>query len=56
MHSAFNVKMRTECLNQQWFLSLNEAHERIKEWRQSYNRERPHSTLGYRVPHTYLLL
>jgi putative transposase len=51
---SFNGKLRTECLNQQWFLALSEARERIEAWRQSYNRERPHSALGYLAPHTYL--
>jgi putative transposase len=51
---SFNGKLRTECLNQQWFLSLSEARERIETWRKSYNRERPYSALGYLAPHTYL--
>jgi putative transposase len=51
---SFNGKLRTECLNQHWFLWLSEARKSIEVWRQNYNRERPHSALGYVVPHTYL--
>jgi putative transposase len=51
---SFNGKLRTECLNQHWFLGLSEARKSIEVWRQNYNRERPHSALGYVVPHTYL--
>jgi putative transposase len=51
---SFNGKLRAECLNQHWFLGLNEARERIEAWHRSYNRERPHSALGYLAPHTYL--
>jgi putative transposase len=58
MQNAFiesiNGKVRTECLNQHWFLGLSETRERIEAWRQNYNRERPHSALGYVAPHTYL--
>ena len=51
---SFNGKLRMECLNQQWFLALSEARSCIKMWLQNYNRERPHSALGYLAPHTYL--
>lgn len=47
-------KLRTECLNQQWFLALSEARDCITSWRRNYNRERPHNALGYLAPHTYL--
>ncbi|MGD0780145.1 MAG: integrase core domain-containing protein [Dehalococcoidales bacterium] len=29
-----------------WFLSLEDAREKIEVWRQHYNRERPHGSLG----------
>ncbi|MBN1369256.1 MAG: transposase [Dehalococcoidaceae bacterium] len=28
------------------FLSLENAREKIEDWRQHYNRERPHGSLG----------
>ena len=47
---SFNGKFRDECLNQNWFLSLNDARRIIEEWRVDYNTARPHSSLGYRTP------
>jgi len=31
---SFNGRLRQECLNQNWFLSLADARETIKNWRQ----------------------
>jgi len=39
-------RFREECLNESWFLSLEDAREKVEEWRQHYNRERPHGSLG----------
>lgn len=43
---AFNGRFRHECLNESWFLSLDDAREKVKEWRKYYNLERPHGSLG----------
>ena len=50
---AFNARLRAECLNASWFLSLADARERIEEWRCHYNGERPHSALGDLTPNEY---
>jgi len=47
---SFNGKFRQECLNQHWFLSLEDAQEQVNSWREDYNRRRPHSSLGDRTP------
>lgn len=47
---SFNGKLRNECLNSEWFTSLHEAKEVIEEWRVSYNRFRPHSSLNNLPP------
>ena len=47
---SFNGRFRDECLNSHWFTSLEDARRTIEEWRLDYNRERPHSSLGYRTP------
>lgn len=55
---SFNGRLRDECLNQHWFLSLADAQAIIAAWREDYNHERPHSSLGYRTPlefHRWLL-
>lgn len=34
---SFNGRFRSECLNAQWFLSLDDAKHKIEAWRQYYN-------------------
>ena len=52
---SFNGKLRDECLNQHWFVSLEEARRIIKSWRMDYNTARPHSSLGYMTPEAFRL-
>ena len=47
---SFNGKFRDECLNEHWFVSLEDARRKIEAWRQDYNEVRPHSALGNRTP------
>ena len=47
---SFNGKLRDECLNENWFLSLKEAKRVIEKWRNHYNTKRPHSSLGGLTP------
>ena len=44
--AAFNGRLRQECLNESWFLSLEDAREKVEAWGSCYNRERPHGALG----------
>ncbi len=44
-----------ECLNENWFLSLEDAQEKIAEWRNHYNKERPHGSLDNLAPLEYLV-
>jgi putative transposase len=50
---SYNGRMRDECLNANWFLNVADARRKILAWRQDYNRQRPHSALGYRTPSEY---
>jgi transposase InsO family protein len=50
---SFNGKFRDECLNQHWFLDLDDARTTIEAWRIDYNEVRPHSALGNRTPTEY---
>jgi putative transposase len=47
---SFNGSFRDECLNVNWFLSLEDAQEKIEAWRLEYNTFRPHSSLGDLTP------
>jgi putative transposase len=47
---SFNGKLRDECLSREWFSSVKEAQVVIENWRNFYNTERPHSSLGYLTP------
>lgn len=47
---SLNGKFRAECLNANWFMSLDEARRKCEDWRRDYNEQRPHSSLGQKVP------
>ena len=47
---SFNGKLRAECLNAHWFLSLDDAVRKCEDWRVDYNEVRPHSAIGNKVP------
>ena len=50
---AFNSRLRQECLNASWFLSMADARARIEEWRCDYNQNRPHTSLGGLTPEAF---
>ena len=50
---SFNGKFRDECLNQHWFLNLEEARIEIEKWRKDYNENRPHSSLRMKTPNEF---
>jgi putative transposase len=52
---AFNGRLRQECLNESWFLSLEDAREKVEAWRQQYNKKRPHGALGNLSPVEYAM-
>jgi len=47
---SFNGKFRDECLNEHWFLSLEDIRRTIEAWRIDYNEQRPHTSLGNLTP------
>lgn len=53
---SFNGRLRDECLNVEWFTSLDEARERLALWRDHYNNRRPHSALDDRSPASFAAL
>ena len=50
---AFNDRLRAECLNTNWFLSMEDAREKVAAWRRHYNADRPHSALGHLAPEEF---
>lgn len=42
---SFNGRLRDECLNESWFVSLEDAQQTIEAFRLDYNTVRPHSGL-----------
>ena len=46
---AFNARLRAECLNAHWFLSLAVAAEKLEAWRRDYNDQRQHGAIGNKV-------
>jgi len=51
---AFNGRLRSECLNAHWFMSLADARPKLEDWRRYYNEERPHGAIGQKAPITLL--
>lgn len=52
---SFNGSFRDECLNETLFSSLAEARSRITAWKEDYNRNRPHSSLGNLTPSEFAM-
>jgi len=50
---SFNGKFRDECLNEHWFIKMEQARRIIEAWRIEYNTERPHSSLGNLTPEEF---
>lgn len=47
---SLNGKFRNECLNRNWFWSMEEARVEIDQWQHHYNHVRSHSSLNYLPP------
>src|SRR5262249_7973452 len=47
---SFNDKFRYSCLNAEYFVGVDDARRRIEAWRQDYNEERPHRSIGRGPP------
>jgi putative transposase len=52
---SFNGSFRDECLNETLFSSLAQARAVINAWRQDYNANRPHSSLGNITPSEFAM-
>jgi putative transposase len=50
---AFNSLVRRECLSQHWFTTLEEARGLLEAWKDDYNNDRPHGSLGQMTPARY---
>lgn len=50
---SFNGSFRDECLNETLFSSLRHALYEITKWKEDYNKNRPHSSLGNLTPNEY---
>lgn len=46
----FNVSFRDECRNTSWFVSLEDASDKVERWRRDYHEFRPRSALTYLTP------
>ena len=50
---SFNGRLRDELLNETMFRRLTHAREVLAEWRNDYNRERPHTSLDGLTPNEF---
>ena len=47
---SFNGRLRDECLNENWFMALTDAEEKIEAWRIDYNTNRGRKVAGWKTP------
>lgn len=47
---SLNGRLRDECLNRELFASLGEVQVVLNDWREEYNRRRPHGGLNFQTP------
>ena len=52
---SFNGSFRDECLNETLFSSIRQARQQINEWKEDYNTQRPHSSLGNITPSEFAM-
>jgi len=52
---SFNGSFRDECLNETLFSSMAQARAQIATWKEDYNRNRPHSSLGNITPNEFAM-
>jgi len=50
---SFNGTLRKECLNLNWFRSIDEAAATVEAWRRDYNESRPHMALAGLTPREF---
>jgi transposase InsO family protein len=50
---SFKGRLRDECFNQQWLVSLAHAQAVINAWVREYKEERPKKVLGGLAPRPY---
>ena len=50
---GFNGRLRDELLNETLFPSLAHARTTLADWRDDYNVEHPHSSIGWQTPNEY---
>lgn len=51
---SFIGRLRDECLNENWFITLKHARDIIESWRIDYNEGRPHTSLGGLTPREFV--
>lgn len=52
-NEAFNSVVRRECLTHHYFLDLEDASAMLECWKEEYNNERPHGSLGQKSSAQY---
>jgi putative transposase len=51
---SFSGNVRAECIDQNWFLTLDDARSKCEAYRREYNEERPHSAIGNKTPMAFM--
>jgi len=50
---SYHARLRDEMLDREEFQTLPQAQALLENWRQEYNEQRPHGSLGYQTPEAF---
>lgn len=50
---SFNGKFRDECLNESWFINLDDVRSKVEAYRIDHDEVRPHSSLDDKAPNDF---
>jgi putative transposase len=53
VRESYHARLRDEMLDREEFATLAEARALLAAWREQYDQERPHSSLGYQTPEAF---
>ena len=53
---SFHGRLRDECLDVEWFGTLEQVRQKLATWRDDYTHNRPHSALDDRSPAVFAQL
>ena len=51
---SFNAKVRAECIDQNWFLTLDDSRSKCEAYQREKNEDQPYSSIGKNIPMEFI--